>query len=57
MRESGLDLGGAEDEDFGRGDGVKPPLDPAPDGREEGWGSNDLLGWREVNNQTFITAH
>jgi hypothetical protein len=31
-----------EDEDFGRGDGIKPFLNPAPNRREEGRGANDL---------------
>ena len=31
-----------ENEDFGGGDGIEPFLDPAPDGREEGWCTNDL---------------
>lgn len=35
-------LCGREDEDLGRGDGVEPPLNPAPDGREEGRRADDL---------------
>ena len=31
-----------EDEDFGGGDRVEPFLDPAPDGRKERGGPNDL---------------
>lgn len=32
----------AEDEDFGNGDRIEPALDPAPDGREERGGANNL---------------
>jgi len=31
-----------EDEYFGRGDGIKPFLNPAPNRREEGRGANNL---------------
>lgn len=39
---SGFDFVFTEDEDLGYGDWVEPPLDPAPDGREEGRGTDDL---------------
>lgn len=42
LREGGEYVGGREDENFGHGDGVKPALDPAPDGGEEDRCANDL---------------
>lgn len=44
--EGGLDFVGAEDEDFGDGDGVEPAFDPAPDCGEEDGRSDDLQEMR-----------
>jgi hypothetical protein len=40
-----------EDEYFGRGDGIKPFLNPAPDCREENWGANNLISLSVIPSQ------
>lgn len=63
LLQSGLDFGLREDKDLGHSDGVKPALDPAPDGREEGGSTDDLESESALSNQitnldrTGLTKH
>ena len=42
LREGGVDVLRGQDEDLGDGDGIKPALDPTPDGGKEARGTDNL---------------
>ncbi len=47
----------AEDEDFRDGDGVKPTLDPAPDGGKEVWSADYLEGVSTILLSQWLDAY